>query len=585
MRTFNKISHKDKIVERKVNFFADYFQLNNRMLGKDQYFDFETHHSIIVKINYLFKHNNNWRASKYLVHYLSHSFFNAKTFFDKFNSYSAIKPHTGFHINLKPHEIRAWLKNNPSFEIDLIALEKEITSTILDVALKELISMLMCKHSLSYHLKDISYLTKIIVSQFRYEGFTQNQTRDIISKIMSKNPKIFPLPQEILNLKGQHNYDETVNKFLSTRNFKEQFLGILNFYTLKPTDEIILFRLMDYELNKNDEFVYNNVHIIGRNHKQLSHLKKLVKSRPFFKDFFSPRKMCLCFTSVNYKEVEMGKQIALSSITKATEYINHTLGYNGRLDPYFTLSTNKDFNEIGANRKYRRIFLTLDEDNIERLNRDNVYHKLANRNSPAVDQFLQFEYLYHRALLSNELNDYWQYLECLISVTQSSNNSEDKIIESTAKILAKQKQLLNIDTYETHIFDLLSYNGMRELEYCFTSEVTSYIYDNWENVDIVKMASKFKLPIIKKLKDIINFSKTRKYRSMLTNYYSGILLELYESRNYFVHQGISNELAKIKLVHIVPNMIQNIRYSICDELGNINYNNLSQTIEKLIKYK
>jgi hypothetical protein len=400
---------------------------------------------------------------------------------------------------------------------------------------------------------------------------------------MSKSPKIFPLPEEILNQKNQHNYEQTVDIFLKNRNFKEQFMGILNFYTIHPTDEILLFRLMDYKLDKDEEFVYHDVHIIGRNNKRLSHLKKLVKSRPFFKDFFSPRSMCLCFTSAKNREADSGKEIAASSVVKAVDYVNHTLGYNGKLDPYFALSTNKEFNELGANRKFRRNFFNIDEDNIEKLNRDNVYHKLANKMSPAAEQFLQFEYLYHRSLLSNEYNDYWQYLECLISVTKDSPNSDTEVIDYSAKILSRSKQRLNIDTYECHLFDLLAFNGMRELEYCFSYEETNYINDNWGDVDIVKRASKFRIPIVKKIKDIIRYSKTRKYRASLISYYSGILLELYESRNYFIHQGISNDLAKAKLVLVVPSMIQNIRYSICDELSIRKYSDLSKVINKLIK--
>jgi hypothetical protein len=65
MTFLNEITHPEKIVETKVNFFADYFNFVASQIDKSDYLDVENYLSLIEKMVFQIETNNN-HCSRYI---------------------------------------------------------------------------------------------------------------------------------------------------------------------------------------------------------------------------------------------------------------------------------------------------------------------------------------------------------------------------------------------------------------------------------------------------------------------------------------------------------------------------------------
>src|SRR6185312_4827854 len=87
------ISNPNKLVEEKVNFFADWFHYCVDNIGRNEELELENPLSLVDKILYQFENGKPDKRVGYLVHYFSRSFFTDDAYLSTFSEYSEVKPH------------------------------------------------------------------------------------------------------------------------------------------------------------------------------------------------------------------------------------------------------------------------------------------------------------------------------------------------------------------------------------------------------------------------------------------------------------------------------------------------------------
>lgn len=581
MPLLSQITHPRRNVELKVNFFANYFKYYNHNLGKNGELFFENHLSLLEKINYHLKLNPKYR-NNYLPSYFQHFFFKDKGFISRFNGYSRLEPLITNYLGLTNRR-NTWIVQNPNLIKFSKELEDELREKMFSVALESLISYLYCRHTLKFHIKDIMYATRILITELRFNKTDSKEVGKLISKIMSRDEKRFPLPNEISQHIDNDEFKEIAKDFFKNRTFKQQFEGILNYHNEKNKDEFFIFRIQGFKANKDFEFDYNNVKVISKQNKILKTLKKVIKEKDFYNDFNNTRNTVIAYTKIKYHTSDEGKRIAINQISKALDYINLKLNTEGTIDKDFCLWT-EDFINFGGIKSFKYRAKKLEEDELEKLTRENPFEILKDNSSPAAIQFLEFEPLYHRCLISNEVTDFWHYLECLIPKEPSSNMVNKLVVKKAAKVVMNGYKTRILRHYKLVIFNSVdSHIGDKNSNVSIPYAEKNIIWDTWEESDIFKTYKKLNNPFINLLIQEGKKSTSKLLQQTHYNYYKDVFNELYEIRNSFTHSGYKMNKLENKMTLIIPRLIQIVRFTILREILNSRRRNLYAVVEKIIK--
>jgi len=197
---------------------------------------------------------------------------------------------------------------------------------------------------------------------------------------------------------------------------------------------------------------------------------------------------------------------------------------------------------------------------IDKLN-SNPYHILKNHNSQIKERFLSYEALFVNAINSGNISDYWHYIETLLSFGEDKK-TQDKI---STIILLNEKLTIKRRILNTLSNSLIIFNGGPTL---LEIDIETYrrVHKNLRKGYLIKEIRRCKYPFIKQLVDefdtpitTINFQESKKY-------YQNILLESYELRNQYIHNGIADKKSIIKLKNSLTYIIQRFRWIIYEEM-------------------
>jgi len=566
-------------LERKANFFADYFNHLNKNLGKYSYLEFETPLSLCSKV--VFQIENNFEKSfQYLSHHFKHGYFKANDFTNSFKYYKDLRPLIDEYLGNEGKSNRdQWIKDTPEFLRILNRYIDELESRQIQVATEILIGLLGCSHELDEkHKESIIYLTQVIVSDLRFSNKREQGIKDLIQRIMSSDKDIFPLPQKILSRKYEANYDEIVTTYLKRRNFKTQFRGIINFKENDKYAGYNLIRIHKLQLPVDKSIKYENVEIFNPNNKKLGEIKaksqekdvKILSSEAFV----NTKDTSIAVAEGLWNDKRTLRQ-SIIRVQRAIDHINLKLGLNSYLDPYEIRWTSnfEGMNYLGKPNK-----IELSEDDIEKMKDDNLFELLNDNPSNAAKRLLLAEKFYIRALISNDVSDYWQYIECIIPIKKRR-----KSICASILILCYRKY------FKYHIADdllvlLANHSASSEkTENHFSRLETDILCSEYSPESILKKSRCFSQhPIISELINIYNQKNFDDKIKSEYKYFYSIFHELYEIRNSYIHEGVTNEYAERKLSLLIPIFIEKIRWEIFIEVKKYKRMEIEKVIDKIL---
>lgn len=563
----NQITNPEKLIEDKVNFFADYYNFVASQIKQSDYLDIENYLSLIEKI--IFQIDTNLKkCSSYIDSYLTHPLIQKENkYFKEYKNYSLVSNLFEQYKKSGNKKVK-WIEENSNFINSLKRFKTELKKVMFKNSLKEIISFLKCIHDIDEHKKDLMHHTNILVSEFLLNNKAKDEITDTFSKIITRDIDDFPFPPSFLK-DNKSNLTKAKKEYLEKRTFDQQFEGIYHFFKEKTKREYLIYRVNNINVQESFLFKYNQVTFCHPKHKKMEKLRPLIKKALFLKNFLDKEDMILAIIKVNYSSRKIAEQEAVKTINKELEYVNLKCDSNSFLEKYSYLSTS-NFKNLGGrwSPKEKRHFISTHN---EKSLLHNPYHLLKKANKSCKRYFLDCEDLYVKAENSKAPEDYWHYLETLIPLNSDGNKQVIDIISTliTISTYDNEKKLLEI-----YIINSITNASAEELNVS-NERYHQIIYS--KTFDFEQLKKELLHPFLKYLFERLESIDTINYE-YLKSYYKRIIFECYAQRNSIIHSNKGNEKSLILIDSSLPKLIKRFRKILFD--GMLKYKEF--TFEKLI---
>lgn len=583
----HKTTHPNgKIIEDKVNYFADYFEFTYTNWGHCFVPDIENHKSLLEKVVFQLE-NYTVHSNKFIFHYLNNRLLTLKDpIIKKYykEDWSVILKSIYGLADFSDPIIRKRI-----IKILNVFISK-LNNTILSNSIDWLVEIFQCKHPLEKHNHQLylNYITSIILSEFFYAGFTKEDLGKIFNKIFSKEIKIengkprteAPLPESLHKLKYENEdaYFHKVSEFLKSRTLKQQFEGIYNFYKNEQKKKTFIFQIEDigFTTNKTMNWKYNNV--LFSNDLYRKNVKKYT-TRKEYAVFFENKEVVYAQVTVNGINNEGARINAIREVTNATNYLMNIGKCFPRINQLHYIVKDKDSNVY--HRSPSKYFHPQDRVGFEE---SNIYLFLKSIKSPLAQRLKEIEAIY---ILANSsiyqevrLVNYWRYLECFFE------KAED-LQKTVSLIVANNYYSYDIFYFlnTTHkIFRSSNNIGTFDEKFIKSPEFVSWIYPNSPEErkleEIVKIVNHPYLAA--EMRSYLNKSTSEKIKSS-SAYIKSILFETYEQRNFIEHDGRFNEKAVNKLLLSLATYVGVFRWQLIQAIKQNTFKSFHDIIEHLKK--
>ncbi len=563
------ISDSDTIVERKLNFFHDWFQFYAYKLGKLHYFELENPLSLIEKIIYQIENNLN-NCIPYIDDYFSNSYFFDDLFLQSFKNYSEVKALLLiFRQQNSLQKKKEWINSKPELLAALKDLKQDFQKNLFRKSLNLIISYITCRNNIEEHIEDIKYHTKIIVSEYFFNGITYNDIDKIFLKILSQNIKEFPFPP---NLKTKLQKESHL-KNIDTTN---QLEGLYTFLFQKAEENIYLFRIYGISINTEFSFEYEGVKLFNKDNNLF---KKFIKGKGtkarIFNDFFNDDEVyIIAIVKTAFQSPYTSRKYAVNEIKKAIEFLDAKFERTFRLDDRFYLYTN-NFKRFGLSKDFKNENIILDEKDIYKL-KENIFLFFKKPYSPAQEYILKYEHLWTEAQKTKNIADYWHYIESLLH-TNNDNKRVKRALTAVVLISENQRmknELMNYLGQCLNVFNIpiKAWNlNLKESEEIVTEIIEGKIPGKLKQIDY---------PFLKELLNLVNSELDGSSYFNIHKYFNSIVNEAYAQRNFYIHSGLFDEKSYIKLDYTFPPIMTRFRFTI---LKAANYNK-HLSFEELISF-
>jgi len=570
MEYINQITNPNKLIEKKVNFFADYYNFVVFRIERSDFLDIENHISLIEKIIFQIETNLD-NSTKYIDSYLTHPLVQRENkYFKEYKNYSLVS--NLFEEYKKVNKKLKWIKDNPKFITSLKRFKTELKKVMFKNALKSIISYLTCVHDISKHQKELIHHTNILVSEFLLNNRAKDDIAKTFSKIITRDIKVFPFSEAFLK-ENKDNLEKAKIEYLINRTFKQQFEGIYHFFKEKPINEYFIYRVFNINSEKSFRFNYNKVTFYHPNHKKFDEIHSLVKKNSFTEDFFDNKDMLLALVKVNYNSNRIAEQQAVDIISKELKYLNLRLKADSYLEKYSYLSTS-NFKNLGYRWSYKEKKRDISNWHIKSLEY-NPYILLKNTNKESRIHLLDCESLYIHAETSKNPEDYWRYLETLIPLKEGNKQVID-VFSSLLLISARNKEN---ELNRVYIYNSINNSYGIDLN---LSDKNKQLR-NPKDVNFDHLKEEIKHPFLEYLfnEKIVSFDSNN-YKE-LKSYYKRVIWETQSLRNSIIHNNQNNEKALIKIDMKLPNLIKRFRNVLFDGIKKHKELNFTELIEQLKK--
>ncbi len=551
------LTNPDKLIEVKANFFADYFNFFAEYSGRFYETEPETVLSLVEKILLQINHNTNIHRTSYIAKHLNHSLFKDVSFLKLFASYSQIRPlMTDYLTNVGDITIKLekkrslWLRDHPQFSLVLSTFRDELKNKMFSEAVRQVIKMLTCKHSLAKHQKAIKKLTQILVSELIMRGRTKNDIINLFYRILYKSVNDFPFPKNVYATDDKKRY-------LLELDFEKQFASLVNYYDEDKKGGKIFLKVIGSFIRDTEEFSYAGIRFMSHSHgdfaqqlDQLSPEERSYGDRYFTgENYFIAEVHVESYSAINSESILKNLQFAINYLQLITakkfllDPTKFLIKYNdgkvavhfgGGLDPF--------------------PFTTRDMENI----RDNPFTILKKITGPAKDSLLKNEMSFINAIANQNVNELWSYLEHIFSKTP------ENLINDLANIL-----LINEKDYRRHLLVSALRNSAVPWDFNYHGiGIEPGLYVSLYNQLNKKKYSEFirmlKYPLFDEIGRLLAIRHSRNRYVSLHRYYTSNLWELYENRNFHTHQNVVHFLAHQKIFEVSPDLIRRFRWVLFD---------------------
>lgn len=566
----NQITHPEKNIETKVNFFADYYGFVAYQIEKSDFLEIENYLSLVEKIIFQIDTNIN-HCAKYIDSYLTHPLIQKENkYFKEYKNYTSISDFfEEYKDQGKPTSKVLWIKRNLNFKSSLIRFSVELKKVMFKKSLKEIISFLKCIHNISEHQNDLIHHTNILVSEFLLTNRAKDDIVDTFSRIINKDIDNFPFPESFLK-KYKNNILEAKRDYIENRTFDQQFEGILNFLKEPKKQKYFIFRIYNIQSYKDFIFKYDKVTFYHPEHKKLRNLKTEIQKSIFSKDFFLKEDMILATVKINESSKKIAEQIAINVIKRELEFLDLKCGSNSLFESKSYLTTT-NFSDLQLKWSRKEKSYKISEQSKKSLE-NNSFSKLKKANKECRDYFLNFEYLHVKAQISRNPEDYWHYFETLL---KSYSDKPTRIINVISSIMALSSHKNEKSLIENYLINSIINSSESELN---ISRDQFIKMRNSKKDDFEAIKKQVKHPFIQYLFIRKSMITSNKY---LTTYYSRILWECYSQRNSIMHSNKRNEKGLILIDSKLPELTLRFRETLINSMLNNKEMNFVMLIENL----
>lgn len=584
MVLLGKISHNNDVIDKKVKVFFDYFHM---FLSKNEYLRIENHPlnnhlTILQKIDYRLDQGKLETSSKIVLKKLiQNNIFDSSDEFSKKLKFSDITKKIRTLTSQQNISISELKKEVKKGVIHLNGSYNYDNTNYLNKCVHELISYLSCSCELFKHKEQIIYYTRLISSEFIRQDFKLDELTKgdgLFNNILSNEIKFesstkytytnFPLPAEIEELRENTlEFNKKVEQFLSNRNFKQQFEGIVNYLQKEKISSYFIIKAANISTNKDFIKKYGEHEVFSKSHFDTIK-KKLPETYHVSLDKFSNHENNIFIKiHVESKSRKNAKQIAFSEAENVLSYINYPSIIKGYIDKSEIIEIFEDY--ISYSRTDEILPLS---DDREYILDKSIPNRIVNTQLRNLDK------VYFQSFTSNLIEDKiinaWRYIEILAK--HADLDHDNKRIKKIPYILLCSEEKVIKTQLELLIYNLI-YNNQTEVN----SKISHYEFQKMSiPIDIDFLAQKtdyyFTNELINTSKDLnINFEKSY-------NTYKALIELLYEQRNYIIHQSKICQIDMDSSVEFIQTLLVRIRKSIIDYIIDNPETNLKTTMEHLI---
>lgn len=549
------ISHPNPLIESKVNYFIDSCRQFIAYAGHQHDFVIETPLSTIEGLLYQIENNTEYRLD-YLDNYL-HNYWLGKTeILSQFKTFDLVKTQMQKYRSFALKNNRSdkiALVDASSFQKNLVLFRDDLAHNMVDVFLDNLISHIFCSHELSEHTETIKAYAFLLMSVLLFTGRTRSELNEIVNGLFTTNIYFYPFPNEIKSAKAK-------KKYLKNIDTKKQLYGIKNALLQKPYKEYLLFRIIGANFPKDFEVKYDKVTFISANHNKLENVIYSIRN-DYNADFFNVPNSFIAGVEVEYYSRHSLFRNSTSVINAELKYLSSITNRNYIIDNCGDyILCNKNFKHITHGYTTKKIHDTI-EVNFKFQFNNNPFFFLNKVKSDAKQWLLSFERILINAANTQNVADYWHYLEVLFSF----DKSREKLIQDRLStiLLCSEEEYKNFRIRET-LYNCFDVVHMSSVGMGVSFEEILSIRELILRKKISPKLKRIEYPFIKEQLNEYNTRLTSIDFENSKNYYVTILIEAREYRNFYVHGGLTNKTADHRLLYAMQMIVRRMRWLIFD---------------------
>jgi len=554
MQLIHSITYKNILAQGKVNYFANYYSYVVSNLGKSSKFEIENILSLIDKLIHQLEHGRSDKMATYVLNYLSNPILSKDNkYFKEFKTHHSTLVPLFDAFTVTPNA--NWIKQNKATLLSsLKTFRVLLQKTMFNSALKSIISFLKCKHKIEEHKLDLQHYTHLIAVELFNKRKSKADLERTFQAIMSRDVNQFPFCPKFLK-QNKNNLEKAKRDFIKNRTFDQQFEGIKNFLKEETKTHYFIFRIGNINCEQDFVFELKDVSFLNINSKKVQSIKNNFdrKRKDYMLPYFSDEFTLYAIVKSSSKSKSNNLPVALKKADLGLQNINKTCNTSAFLDKHSYLFTS-DFKNIGGSISFGTVAKNLTRISISKLISGNSFDYLKKKSISSKRHFLNNEQLYIKAKNSVEIDDYWKYLENLISKPLQS---------AFVNILADAVKFNEKQAIELYIRNCLCQINTNPKSLGISSEdqrkLVWEIHEN-KSFNFNDLKTRIKNDFFQDLINDLNNVTSRN----ITDYLKRIVCEIYELRNFIQHSGKSLEKSQLKLQETAPHLLSLFRREIID---------------------
>lgn len=567
----SRVTNPVPLVGIKVNYFLDRIDHFTNYAGWQWKLEFESPTSLLEKILFRLRVDTKYRL-EYLDNYFANDFFTTEIYWNDYETYPKVKEIVTKYNSLgkspegKKEKIK--LIDSLLFQNNLSTLLRDLHHKMPKDVMEGVIHQCLCDHSLYEfvtgttinHADFFKDAAQKMASEYIFRGFSRNEISEIIGKVFSKDMADFPFPVNAKTKKQKKEY-------LEKGTLENQLSGFTHAFNLPKSEGRIIIKVFGGTFPDDFHFQYDKVIFLGKEHPHIRKIKEGLTNDQC-NSFFNEEEFILALVPVSWYSQE-------SLLRKAKQLVRKELSYMSLvLEKEFSVDNTNNF--VGVNKKMqarglawstKKFSQPISQITLEKLN-DNPYYVLKKIKSDAATWFLACESIYVTANKTESIADYWLYLETLLSYNRVEKNIKDTV---SSILLINEKFIQDrriLSTINNSFMPLTRGYSMLNL----TNERRRKIFSDISKRKIAKEFRDVNYPFIEELIKEFDEGVSPAQYHKAKKYYSRMLIEAYEFRNFTIHKGVENIPAKEKLLATLPNLVTRMRWALLDSLKNENLN-------------